>query len=182
MKKIIYPVTLLILAIFLSACASITKDIKVETASDPKVNLSAYKTYTWLGSAEVLNDPDEKWTPAKFDVSSDIKFLIDRELRNKNLTEVRPEDAEIAMSFFTGIDMAAQELKADPKSQVKIPATVPKAALIVIALDLKTGYVIWMGVATGDVQDDATMEVTKARIDFAITKMFNKNKLDIFND
>ncbi|RLA17572.1 MAG: hypothetical protein DRQ62_14805 [Gammaproteobacteria bacterium] len=181
MKKIIYPVTFFILALLLSACASTMKDIKVETASDPKVNLDAYKTYTWLGAAEVLNDPEGKWQPAQFDITSDIKFLIDRELRNKDLTEVQGEDAEIAMSFFTGVDMAAKELKADPDTKVEIPATVPKAALIVVALDLKTGYVIWMGVATGNIKEDATVEITKARIDYAVTKMFNIDRLDIFN-
>ena len=77
MKKVFYPVTLLILTILLSACAT-TKDIKVETASDPKVNLDAYKTYAWLGSAEILHDPEGQWLPPKFDISSDLKFLISK--------------------------------------------------------------------------------------------------------
>jgi len=174
MKKIFYPFTLLLLTILLSACASsLTKDIKVEQASDPKVNLKAYKTYAWLGSAALLNDPEGKWQPAKFDISSDIKFLIDGELRNKDLTEVADQDAEVAISFFTGVDMEAKNLKADPKTDVEIPTNVPKAALIVVALDVKTGLVIWIGVATGDINKNATTETTKARIKYAITKMFN---------
>lgn len=183
MKKIIYPVILFIFAIFLSACASqLTKDIEVDTASDPKVNLSAYKTYTWLGAAEVLNDPEGKWQPAKFDVTSDIKFLIDRELRKKDLTEVQGADAEIAMSFFTGVDMEAKQLKADPETDVEIPETVPKAALIVVALDMQTGLVVWMGVATGDLDANATVATSKARLDYAVTKMFNKSIFDVFSD
>ncbi len=174
MKKI-YPLTLLILAILVSACtSSLTKDIEVESASDPKVNLKAYKTYAWIGSAAILNDPEGKWQPAEFDISADIKFLIDRELRNKNLAEVADKDAEIAMSFFTGVDMEAKNLKVDPNTNVEIPVNVPKASLIVVALDIETGYVIWIGVATGDISDDATIETTKARIQYAITKMFNK--------
>ena len=175
MKKIFYPVALFILTIILSACASkLTKDIEVETASDPKVNLKAYTKYAWLGSAALLNDPEGKWQPAKFDISSDIKFLIDRELRNNGLSEVADQDAEVAISFFTGVDMEAKGLKADPKTQVEIPANVPKAALIVVALDIQTGFVIWMGVATGDIIEDASIETTKARIDYAVTKMFNQ--------
>ena len=175
MKKILYPVTLLILTIILSACAStMTKDIEVETASDPKVNLKAYTKYAWLGSAALLNDPEGKWQPAKFDISSDIKFLIDRELRNKGLSEVADQDAEVAISFFTGVDMEAKGLKADPNTQVEIPTNVPKAALIVVALDIQTGFVIWMGVATGDINEDASIETTKERINYAVTKMFNK--------
>jgi len=174
MKKI-YPLTLLFLAILISACTSpLTKDIEVESASDPKVNLKAYKTYAWIGSAAMLNDPEGKWQPAEFDVSSDIKFLIDRELRNKNLSEVQDQDAEIAMSFFTGVDMEAQNLKVDPNTNVEIPVNVPKASLIVVAIDIQTEFVVWIGVATGNINEDATIETTKARIEYAITKMFNK--------
>lgn len=155
-----------------------TKDIEVETASDPKVNLSAYSTYAWLGSAEILNDPEGKWQPAKFDISSDIKFLIDSELRDGGLTEVADKDAEVAISFFTGVDMAAQELKTDPKTDVEIPENVPKAAIIVVALDIKTGYVIWIGVATGNVKENATVAEKKARIAYAVKKMFNPRFYD----
>lgn len=173
--KRLYSLTLLILAILISACASsLTKDIEVESASDPKVNLKAYKTYAWIGSAAVLNDPEGKWQPAEFDISSDIKFLINRELRNKNLSEVQDQDAEIAMSFFTGVDMEAQNLKVDPNTNVEIPVNVPKASLIVVALDIETGFVVWIGVATGNINEDATIETTKARINYAITKMFNQ--------
>ena len=172
MKKIV-PLTLLVISILLSACApKLTKDIQVEKASDPKVNLKAYKTYAWLGSASVLNDPEGKWYPAKLDVASEIKFLIDRELRSNGLSEVADQDAEVAISFFTGVDMEAKSLKADPKTQVEIPTNVPKAALIVVALDVQTGLVIWMGVATGDINEGATLEDSKARLDYAITKMF----------
>jgi len=174
MKKY-YTLTLLFLAVLISACSSsLTKDIEVEAASDPKVNLSAFSKYAWIGSAAVLNDPEGKWQPAEFDISSDIKFLIDRELRSKGLAEVSDADAEIAMSFFTGIDMEAKDLKVDPETKVEIPSNVPKAALIVVALDVQTGFVVWIGVATGNVNENATVATTKARIDYAITKMFNQ--------
>ena len=172
MKKI-YSFTLVLLTVFLVACASsVTKDIQVETASDPKVNLKAYKSYAWLGSGSVLNDPEGKWQPSKIDITSDIKFMIDRELRQLNVSEVAPENADVAMSFFTGVDMEAQDLKADPKTKVEIPVNVPKAALIVVAIDTSTGFVIWMGQAVGDVQQGASPEVTKERIEYAITEMF----------
>ena len=173
MKNFFYPVAFFILSILLSACSStMTKDIKVETASDPKVNLKAYTKYAWLGSAALLNDPEGKWQPAKFDISSDIKFLIDRELRNSGLSETEDQDAEVAISFFTGVDMDAKALKADPKTQVEIPTNAPKAALIVVAIDVQTGLVVWMGVATGDIKEGATLVESKARLDYAITKMF----------
>lgn len=178
MKKL-YLLPCVILLTFLSACTSApTKDIQVDRATDAKVNLSAYKTYAWLGSAAVLNDPEGQWQPAEFDISSHIKFLINRELLNRDLTQVQGSEADIVMSFFMGVDMDAKKLKADPKSDVEIPVNVPKAALIVVALDSDTGYVIWIGTATGDVIKDATMEITKARLDYAIKKMFNPRFYD----
>jgi len=178
MKKL-QSLSILILAIFLSACASsLTKDIEVEAASDPKVNLKAYTTYAWLGSAALLNDPTGKWQTPKFDISSDIKFQIDSQLRDKGLAEVADQSAEVAMSFFAGVDMEAQGLKVDPATDVKIPENIPKSGLIVVALDVKTGYVIWMGVATADVKDGATVAESKARIAYAINKMFNPKFYD----
>jgi len=182
MKKLFYPVAIFILSILLTACASIlTSDIEVKTASDPKVNLKAYKTYAWLGRRTVINDPEKEKQPSKFKINNEIKFLIDRELRSKNYNEVAAENAEVAISFFSGVDMDAKGLKIDPKTKIEIPSDVPRAALVVVAQDKKTGYVVWMGVATGDFKQDETVETTKARLDFAITKMFN-NKTSATQD
>ena len=177
MKKYYSFLTLLVLTVLLTGCAT-TKDIEVESASDPKINLKAYSTYAWLGSAEILHDPEGKWVPAEFDISSDIKFLIDSELRDKGLSEVADQNAEVAISFFTGVDMAAQQLKVDPETDVEIPENIPKAALIVLALDIKTGYVIWIGVATGDIKEGTTVKEKKTRIAYAVKKMFNPRFYD----
>jgi len=178
MKKL-QTLSIVMLAILISACASsLTKDIEVEAASDPKVNLKAYTSYAWLGSAALLNDPEGKWKTPNFDVSSDIKFQIDSELRAKGLTKVTDQNAEVAMSFFAGVDMEAQGLKVDPETDVEIPANVPKSGLIVVASDVKTGYVIWIGVATADVKEGATVAESKTRIAYAINKMFNPKFYD----
>jgi len=175
MKKLFYPVTIFILSILLSACAStLTNDIEVKTASDPKVKLKEYKTYAWLGRKTVIKDPDKERKAPKFKINNEIKFLIDRELRNKNYNEVAAQNAEVAISFFSGVDMKAKGLKVDPKTEIEIPTEIPRAALVVVAQDRKTGYVVWMGVATGDFKQNETAKTTKARLDFAITKMFNQ--------
>ncbi len=173
MKKIL-PFTLLITALFLTACNTTpTKDIQVQSTKAPGAQLKNYKTYAWAGSASVLNDPEQKWQATDLDISGTIESLIDRELKKKNLTKVQDENADIAMSFFTGVDMEAKNLKTAPDSDVEIPTDTPKAALIIIALDVKTDYVVWVGVATADVVKKATTEITKARLDYAITKIFN---------
>lgn len=178
MKKL-QSLSILVLAIFISACApSLTKDIEVDAASDPKVNLKAYTTYAWNGSVILFNDPEGKWATPKLDVSSEIKFQIDKQLRAKGLTEVADQNAEIAISFFAGVDMDAQSLKFDPATDVAIPENAPKSALIVVASDVKTGYVIWVGIATADIKIGATVAESKARIAYAVNKMFNPKFYD----
>jgi len=173
MKKLL-SVSLLISTLLLSACNTTpTKDIQVKSTRAPEAELNTYKTYAWSGSASVLNDPENKWQPANIDISNTIKSLIDRELQKKNLAKVEDKTADLAISFFTGIDMEAKEIKTAPDSPVEIPTNVPKAALIIIALDTKTDYAVWVGVATGDVDQSATAETVKDRLDFAISEIFN---------
>ena len=99
MKKIT-PYLLAVFLMLLSSCAYFdkqnqeteataqtvennTQDIQVDAKTNPKTNISGYKTYAWLGTAEELNDPNNKWQPPKIDITGDIKYLIDRELRKK---------------------------------------------------------------------------------------------------
>jgi len=173
MKKIL-SFSLIISTLVLSACNTApTKDIQVKSTLSVDAQLKNHQSYSWSGFATVLNDPEEKWQPADLDVSSTIKSLIDRELQKKNLTKVEVDGADLAISFFTGVDMDSQSLKAAPNSDVEIPKNVAKAALIIIAIDTKTGYVVWVGVATDDVIIKPTAETMQARLDYAITEIFN---------
>ena len=173
MKKIL-SLSLVISALLLSACNTTpTKDIEVTSALAVDAQLKNYHSYSWAGFAAVLNDPEEKWQPADIDVSASIKSLIDRELQKKNLTNVENDESDLAISFFTGVDMEAQSLETAPNSDVEIPKNMPKAALVIIAIDTKTNYVVWVGVATGDVITKPTAETMQARLDYAITEVFN---------
>jgi hypothetical protein len=49
---------------------------------------------------------------------------------------------------------------------------VPRGGLVLLLMDAHTGYIIWKGVATADVQDRPDEETAKARLDYAVTKMF----------
>jgi len=173
MKKIL-SLSLIISTLILSACNTTpTKDIEVKSTLAVDAQLKNYHTYSWTGFAAVLNDPEEKWQPADIDVTATIKSLVDRELQKKNLTKVENDESDLAISFFSGVDMEAQSLTTAPNSDVEIPKNVPKAALVIIAIDTKTSYVVWVGVATGDVITKPTAETMQARLDYAITKIFN---------
>ena len=100
MKK--YLFTLVTLMVLLSGCATgVTKDIMVKTDSDPKANLAGYKSYAWLGSAAIVFDDKGRWEPPQFDADAEIKFLIDRELRNRGMTE-DSANPDLVIAFAAG--------------------------------------------------------------------------------
>ena len=162
-----------ILAVGLAACAStLTKDIKVEAESNPKFDISQYKTYAWLGSAEVVNDPQGQWEPPEFDADSELRWLMNRELRGRGMSEVT-RDPDLIVAFAAGIDMDALELKEDPENGIDMLQRTPKGALVVLFIDGKTGNPVWAGSAIGDIHEQISSEDVKKRLDYAVTKMFN---------
>ncbi len=171
MQKI-YITLLAAFLIFLTGCASITKDIQVDAASDPKANLSGYKTYTWLGAGEVLNDPGKKWKKTDLPIAGNIKYLIDREMRKHGITPAQPANADLGVAFFIGIDMEAQKLQKNPETKVEMIENVPEAGLIIALVDTKSGFVVWVGEAVGELSENASDEVVEQRIDYAVTEMF----------
>ncbi len=171
MNKIIF--TALALVLFVTSCASVTKDIVVDTEMDPKANLNGYSTYTWLGSAAIVYDPKGKWEPPQFDADAEIKFLINRELRARGMTE-SSSNPDLIVAYAAGIDTAVMEIKIDPESYLETLRNVPMGALIVALIDGKTGLAIWGGVATAEIQENPSQEVIKKRLDYAVTSMFRK--------
>jgi len=162
MKK--YLFTLATLLLLITGCAA---------DSDPKANISGYKSYAWLGSAAIVFDDEGQWEPPEFDADSEIKFLIDRELRDHGMSEdsVNPD---LIVAFAAGIDMDTMELKSNPEDDLEVLENVPMGALTVILIDAETGFAIWAGVATAEIQEDATTESVKQRLDYAVSEMFAK--------
>ena len=173
MKKHLLAIATLL--VFLSGCAStsVTKDIMVKTDADPKANLSGYSSYAWLGAASIVFDDKGQWEPPQFDADAEIKFLIDRELRDHGMTEdsVNPD---LIVAYAAGIDMDSMEMKTDPETDLEVLENVPVGALSVILIDAGTELAVWAGVATADIKEDATPETTRKRLDFAVSEMFSK--------
>ena len=160
--------------LLVAGCASsVTKDIMIDTDIDPKANLKGYSTYTWLGSAAIVYDPEGKWEPPQFDADAEIKFLIDRELRARGMTE-SSANPDLIIAYAAGIDMASMEIKIDPESNLETLRDVPMGALVVALIDGKTGLAIWGGVATAEIQQNPEQDVIKKRLDYAVSSMFQQ--------
>jgi hypothetical protein len=160
--------------VLLSSCASTpTKDIVLDAQADPKANFSGYKTYAWLGAAAILNDPYGQWEPPEFDADAEIKYLVDRELRKRGMLQ-NSIDPDLIVAFATGINMDALELKFDPEIKINTLENVPRGGLVIALVDSESGFVIWVGVATGDVQEQPDSKTVKARLNYAVTQLFRK--------
>ncbi len=160
--------------LLIAGCAtSHTKDIIVDAEADPKANFSGYSSYSWLGSAAILYDPEGKWEPPQFDADAEIKFHIDSELRKRGMVE-DTLNPDMIVAFAAGIDMSIMEIDIDPESNLTLLENVPMGALAVILVDADTGLAIWGGVATAEIQENPSQEVIKKRLEFAVTSMFKK--------
>ena len=167
-----YVLLFVTVVMLLSGCASVpTKDIQVDAQADPQANLSGYKTYAWAGSAAIVNDEYGQWEPPAFDADAEIKYLIDRELRKRGMSE-NSTDPDMFVAFAAGIDMDALGLKVDPETNMDMLTDVPQGALVVAFADSQSGFVIWLGVATAEVQESPDTETVKARLDYAVTQLF----------
>ena len=169
-----YTLFYVAISALLVGCASVsTKDIEIDAQVDPKTNFSGYKTYAWLGSAAILNDPYCQWEPPAFDADAEIKYLVDRELRKRGMLQ-NSVDPDLIVAFAAGINMDALELKVDSESQMETLKNVPRGGLVIALVDSESGFVIWAGIATANVQKQSDTKTAKARLDYAVTKLFKK--------
>lgn len=175
MKSIHITIVALFFLLITGCASNLTKDIEVDAEADPKANLAGYKTYAWLGSAAILNDPQGKWEPPAFDADAEIKFLIDRELRNRGIKEVGVSP-DLIVGFAAGIDMEALELVEDKDSKLQVLENVPKGGLVVVLIDGDTGIPVWAGAAVADIQQEITSDDVRKRLDYAVTQMFKLMK------
>ena len=155
----------------LCGCGSVpTDDIKVEARSDAQAELSGYKTYGWLTEAAILNDGVGQWEPPDFDADAEIRSLINRELRKRGKFE-EAIDPDMVVAFGAGVNMDVIEVQVDPSGDMHA-LNVPKGGLTVLLKDGRSGYTIWMGVATAHVKKQPDTETAKARLDYVVTEMF----------
>jgi hypothetical protein len=80
----------------------------------------------------------------------------------------------LTVAFAAGINMDALELKVNPETEMEMLANVPRGGLPLVLVDSESGFVIWVGAATGDVQKRPDTQTAKARLDHAVTQLFKK--------
>lgn len=169
--KLLFRLAVLSASIIVTSCATLTGDIEVETHANPDVNYNAYKTYAWAGSAQIVFDPIGQWEQPTLDMDEEVRFVVNRELRARNINQVENQP-DLFVAFAAGVDTTVLELKEDPDSEKQVLTNVPKAALVIALIDARTGYTVWLGYAEADAQPQQTIENIKARIDYAVSEIF----------
>jgi uncharacterized protein DUF4136 len=173
MKTLLTAISLVFL-FTLSACTTMssstsTSDMKFETDIDPKANFKGYKSYAWMGSASIMNDPLGQWKAPGFDANAEIKHLIDTGLRNRGMSEIGVKP-DVLIGYALGINMPNVEYKENPDKSFKTLEAAPKGALVILMVDASTGIAIWASSAKADIQGN-TGEKAKSRLAFAVKSM-----------
>jgi hypothetical protein len=168
-----YRLLLVLLSVmFLGACSTTpTKDIEVRSETRPGTNLADYKSFTWVASAEIVNDPHGNWEPEGFDADAEVRFLLIKELREKGLMESN-NNPDLLLIFAAGVDMENLELVKDPDTELRSLKEVPKGAFIVVLIDPATRRAVWVGTAEGNAEAGRSVEEIKKRLAFAVENMF----------
>ncbi len=144
----------------------------IEATHDPKTNFDGYKSYAWAPSMAALEDPDGKWIPVGFDMDSEIRFLIDQELRSKGMSfaDAKP-DAVITYALVIDMDVQAEVLQKIYGSRADL-SKLQEGALLIGLIDPNTKGIVWAGAARGQVREKSTAELAKARLSKVVKGIF----------
>ncbi len=171
MKKIVLSALLAAGLVTMSGCSAMTKDIKVMSETSSKVNLSGYKTFSWLPVANILVDEKSQYKGRGYDINDYIESQITKVLLNSDRT-MEQANPDFLVTYIFGADMDAVKAKLDDEGK-EILNNVPQAALVTMCMDAKTLKVIWAASAEADIKKDSSDEESKERIEYAVEEMFS---------
>jgi len=161
-------------SIMLSGCASTTKykDIAIDTETDPQADFTGYQTYAWGAAAAIIRDPNNEWAPTDLDIGAEIRYITDRELRQKGLSQV-VNNPDLFAIYAVGVDMKALNVVVDEENVMRFQDA-HKGGVMIILADSKTLEVVWAGSAEAELLEVPDMDLGKKRLDYAISAMFDE--------
>jgi hypothetical protein len=159
-------------SLLLAGCATVdTSDIEVVTRTSPQAQFDRYRTYGWLETAEIVNDPFGQWEPPGFDADAVLRELVDRELGRRSMT-VADGTPDLLVTFVAGVEMTAFEVHEDGHGAMPSLQTIPKGALVVVLVDAMNRRPVWVGVAGAELKRSQEPEAARRRLDYAVREMF----------
>jgi hypothetical protein len=168
MKKWLSTLILTVSIAGVNGCVS-TNDIEVESVTNEKVNLKAYKRYQFMKESGIVeSDGKGKLVDSDKKVAALVEEIINEALQKKGKTPVA-KDPDFFVAYVGGTDKDAVKVKLDDHGK-EIVESAPEAALLIMLIDAQTGAVLKVSTAEGEFKS-LTPEEKKARIEYAVKKM-----------
>jgi hypothetical protein len=154
------------------ACAKApTSDIKTAAAADETIKFSGYKTYGWFAGVGLVKDDTGRWDNGSLDVGAELKFNIDKALRDRGLNE-SSANPQLLISYLIAANIDQLKEIEGRGGDVSSVEGVGKSALVVELVDASTQHTVWVGAAAGDAQTGRSTGELKERLDYAVTEVF----------
>jgi len=168
MKKWMTPLVAAAMLLGMNACVQ-TSDIEVESVTNEKANLKAYKTYQFLDESGIV-ESDGKGDLVEGDkkTAALVEEIINKELQKKGKVPAAA-DPDFFVAYVGGTDKDAVKVKVDKKGKGIIESA-PEAALLIMLIDAQTGAVLKVSTAEGELKSLPQKEKTE-RIEYAVKKM-----------
>ncbi len=148
-----------------------TNDIEVESVSNEKANLTAYKTYQFLEDSGIVEE-DKKGNlkRSNSEVAALVEEVINEQLQ-KYGKKPTAKDPDFFVAYVGGSNKDAVVAKVDEKGK-QIIEKKPAAALLIMLVDADTGEILRIATAEGDLKN-LPLEQKRARIEYAVKKMLS---------
>lgn len=159
--------------LLVSACAKApTSDIKTQAAADDTVKFSGFKTYSWFAGVGLVKDDTGKWDNGSVDIAAELKFLIDKTLRERGMTEASA-DPDLLIGFLIAADVNQLREISDRGGKVTAVEGVGQSALWIELLDARTKRTVWVGAAAGEAKTGRSDDELKQRLSYAVNELFD---------
>jgi hypothetical protein len=168
MKNWLNVLVMAVVVAGLNGCVS-TNDIEVESVTNEKVNLKAYKSYQFFDESGVVkSDGKGKLVDGDKKIAALVESIINEQLQKKGKVPVA-KDPDFFVAYVGGTDKDAVKVKLNDKGK-EIVEKAPEAALLIMLIDAQTGAVLKVSTAEGELKSLSQKE-QKARIEYAVKKM-----------
>lgn len=148
-----------------------TSDIKTQVAADETVKFAGYKTYTWFAGVGMVRDDTGKWDDGDLDIAAELKFLIDKSMRERGMNE-SSSNPDLFIGFLVVADLNQLKQITDRGGKVTSIEGVGESALVIELIDAKTERTVWVGAAAADARTGRSNDEVKARLNYAVTELF----------
>jgi hypothetical protein len=165
------------LAVVLSAssCAKTkTNDIKVHSAADAKTDFKGYQTYAWYGAMSAMRDDTGMWIPRDRDALAEMKFLVDKKMREMGLSESSESPDLLVSMLIVGDVQEMQKIQSERAQSIDHFEPVGEGALVIELIDGDTGKTVWLGDAVGQARQSYSLKQSNERLSYAVDKLFDE--------